>query len=661
MKKIRKLLMIGLIFTMAFSGIGTAFAAQSYTDVPADHWANADVEKMSTMGAMPGYDDATFKPAQEASKLEVIVALYKTIKASGLIDSVNEETLVATHQETMTSLKIPKELAPYGPTYPAVAYALENNVIVKDELKFFVQDDKLSIAKKIDTSIFMGKMLNIFKKDNLNKIITFDFKDAFDINHAASPYVNLLVEYEIVSGKGNAEGKFVPKETTTRQLLVAMLANFYDALDASKVAKDDGNSLIQTPKNGTSITGGTNSSTGGTSVTGSTSTSSNTSTSQPKSLFTETGTFKGSVGRVYPEQSLVEIKDSQGVAKVYDAEKAKITMNGKALSLLNLEQGQDVTISLIQGNLVQLVIDRDFDRYEGVFVEISKSLAGSEGAYRVLTMKEDTGKNEFFKIYESVTIDKDDKVIGIDDIIVGDRIIVNAEQTTAKKITVFTKDNEVSGVLSKDTDFAVGSKISVRLEDGTYVEQEIEKGFELVTRGGEAIRKGDILKVTTEYGKIVKIEGTGMVSEDQGKIKEIIISEAPKLTILSSNGELKTYPIAESVEMVSQDIAEKIDLYGLRLGQDVSLDMDAFGVNKLTVLTKVQESKEKVKFSGVITEIYRTTNNMRVKDGAGKLWMIGVKEGSGANLLDFKVGDNVYLYGIQLSDEFFEAELILGF
>lgn len=493
-----------------------AFAAQSYTDVSENHWANTVIEKMSAMGAIPGYEDATFKPTQQATKLEVIVALYKTIKATGLIDSLNEDALVLTHQEMMTSLNIPKELAPYGSTYPAVAYALENKVIVESELKFFIQDGKLTTAKKIDTSIFMGKLLNIFKKENLNKIISFDFKDAFDINHAASPYVNLLIEYKVISGKGNEEGKFAPTEITTRQLLVAMASGFYDALSTSSGPVDNTSDLIITPGSGSSITGGSNSIT------------SNSNAVQPKSLFTETGTFKGSVGRVYLDQSLVEIKDTQGVAKVYDAEKAKISMNGKALSILNLEQGQDVTISLIQGNLVQLVIDRDFDRYEGVFVEISKNLSGSDGAYRVLTMKDDTGKSEYFKIYESVAIEKDDKSIGIDDMVIGDRIIVNAEKTDAKKISVYTKDSEVSGVLSKESDFKVGSTVSVRLSDGTYIEQEIEKGFELVTRSGETIRKGDILKVTTEYGKIIKIEGTGMVSEDEGRIKEIIISESPK-------------------------------------------------------------------------------------------------------------------------------------
>jgi len=650
-RKMNKVLTICLALIMMLSGLGTAFAAQSFTDVPEDYWANAVVEKMSAMGAMPGYEDATFKPKQDATKLEVIVATYKTVKASGLIDSLNEEVLVATHNATITSLNIPKELAPYGATYPAVAYALENDVIVKDELKFFIQDDKLTVAKKIDTSIFMGKTLNIFKKENLNKIISFDFKDAFDINHVASPYVNLLIEFNVISGKGNADGKFLPTEITSRQLLAAMLSGFYDALDGSTVATDTNSDLIIKPTEGTSITGGQNTPTTGTPSTG----------TQPTSLFTETGTFKGSVGRVFPDQSLVEIKDSQGVAKVYDAEKAKITMNGKTLSFLNLEQGQDVTISVIQGNLVQLVIDRDFDRYEGVFVEISKSLSGDSGAYRVLTMREDSGKNEYFKIYETVTVEKDDESIGVDDIVVGDRIIVNAENTDAKKITVYTKDNQVSGVLNKDTDFEQGSILSVRLEDGTFIEQKIEQGFELVTRGGEAIRKGDILKVTTEYGKIVKIEGTGLVSEDQGRIKEIIISESPKVTILSTTGELKTYPVSDKVEMVSQDIAEKIDLYGLRLGQDVSLDMDAFGINKLTVLTKVEQTADKVKFSGVITEIFKTTNNLKVKDGAGKVWMIGVKEGSGASILDFKIGDNVYLYGIKLSEEFFEAELILGF
>lgn len=653
-RKANKLIMICLALTMMISGMSASFAAQSFTDVPEEHWANAVVEKVSTMGAMPGYDDATFKPAENASKLEVIVALYKTIKAAGLIDSINEEALVEKHKATMTSLKIPSELTPYGSTYPAVAYALENKIIVEDELKFFVDGDQLSVAKKIDTSIFMGKMLNVFKKENLNKIISFEYKDAFDINRAASAYVNILIEYKVISSKGNADGKFLPDEITSRQLLAAMLSGFYDALDAGSTAQDSSSDLIIKPGEGQSITGGT--------ITGVSTTGTTTSSGvQPQSLFTETGTFKGSIGRVFTEQALVEIRDSQGVAKVYDAEKSKITMNGKALSLLNLEQGQDVTISLIQGNLVQIVIDRDFDKYEGVFVEISKTLSGDEGPYRVLTMREDEGTNQYFKIYEAVAIEKDNKTIGIDDMVVGDRIIVNSEATNAKKITVFTKDNQVSGVLSADTDFAVGSKLSVRLEDGTFIDQTIEKGFELVTRGGQAIRKGDILKITTEYGKVVKIEGTGMVSEDEGTIKEIIISDIPKLTILSATGELSTYPISEKVEMISQDIAEKIDVYGLRLGQDVSLEMDAFGIKKLTVVTRVEQSAEKIKFSGQITEIFKTTNNLKVKDGAGKVWMIGVKDGSGASILDFKVGDNVYLYGIKLSDEFFEAELILGF
>lgn len=648
-----KIATICLALVMVVSGSSVVFAAQSFTDVPESHWANSVVEKMSGMGAMPGYEDATFKPVQTATKLETIIVLYKTVKAAGLIEDISEEELVTKHTATMEELKIPRELVPYGSVYPAVAYALENKVIVKGELKFFMNDGELTAAKKIDTSIFMGKTLNIFKKENVNdKFISFDFKDSSAINTAASPYVYLLIEQNVINKKGNAEGNFLPSELMTRQLLAAMLSGFYEALNTSEVARTDTNSAVSSNE-WTPITGGANSSATtevpvGTGV-------------QPKSLFTETGTFKGSVGRVFTDQSLVEIKDSKGVAKVYDAEKSKVSMNGKSLSLLNLEHGQDVTISLIQGNLVQIIIDRDFDRYEGVFVELSKTLSGKNGAYRVITVREDAGKNEYFKIYEGVTVEKDDKSIGIEDIITGDRIIVNAEATSAKKITVYTKDNQVSGVLSVDTDFAIGSKLSVRLEDGSFIEQTIEKGFELVTRGSETVRKGDILKVTTEYGKIVKIEGTGMVSEDQGKIKEIIISELPKITILTSTGDLKTYPISDKVEMISQDIAEKIDLYGLRLGQDVSLNMDAFGINKVTVLTKMEETAERIKFSGVITDIYRTTNNLKVKDGAGKVWMVGVKEGSDVSLLDLKVNDNIWLYGIKLSDEFFETESIIEF
>ena len=51
-------------------------------------------------------------------------------------------------------------LAPYGTdTYVACAYALENNIIEKDELKYFINEGKLSEAKKIDVPIFIAKAI----------------------------------------------------------------------------------------------------------------------------------------------------------------------------------------------------------------------------------------------------------------------------------------------------------------------------------------------------------------------------------------------------------------------------------------------------------------------------------------------------------------------
>ena len=76
-----------LVLAMALSlGIaGTAFAANPFSDVPANHWAYASVSKLAQAGIVDGYGDDTFRGGKSITRYEmaqmVAKAMAKTDKA----------------------------------------------------------------------------------------------------------------------------------------------------------------------------------------------------------------------------------------------------------------------------------------------------------------------------------------------------------------------------------------------------------------------------------------------------------------------------------------------------------------------------------------------------------------------------------------------------
>ena len=96
-----------LIITLSLSGSLISSAEQSFTDVAEGYWAYDFIEKANKLGAMPGYSDATFKPAAEASRLETIVSIYRLLKASGKLDDINEDALAIKYYGVINEAKIP--------------------------------------------------------------------------------------------------------------------------------------------------------------------------------------------------------------------------------------------------------------------------------------------------------------------------------------------------------------------------------------------------------------------------------------------------------------------------------------------------------------------------------------------------------------------------
>lgn len=98
------------------------------------------------------------------------------------------------------------------------------------------------------------------------------------------------------------------------------------------------------------------------------------------------------------------------------------------------------------------------------------------------------------------------------------------------------------------------------------------------------------------------------------------------------------------------------NIYDLRLDQSVTVKMDGMGANTIVF----NKAVEKTKFKAEILEVYQSANLLKVKDEAGQVWTVSFKEGATYSILDYEVGNSVFVFGFALSDDLFEAEVVIG-
>lgn len=240
----------------------------------------------------------------------------------------------------------------------------------------------------------------------------------------------------------------------------------------------------------------------------------------------------------------------------------------------------------------------------------------------------------------------------VEELVKGDKLNISYDGYFARKIEAFSAKSEVLITLSKVGEFKTGASLTYKLPDGRVLDYLFKATPELVKIGGKDIRKGDIVKATFVYGELKKIESTGLVSEDIGAIKEILISDATsKITIFNKQNERKTYSVQSKVAMTVGDVKTNAEgLYLLRIGQEVSLEMDALGIYNLSVAKNVEKSKLDLTLMEVVKG-----NLLKATDAEGKVWVINLKE-SVMGIETYKPGDKIEVTGSKLSDQIFEAE-----
>lgn len=630
-KGVRKGIPILLAIILIVSNGLAGYSAQYFTDVTNDHWAKAFIDKLTENQIIKGFDDATFKPNDPVSKTAAISMIYQMLKKSNQLGY--DTGLVDKHKATLQATGI-RTLAAWAE--PAVAYALEKNIIHPDELKAFFKDGKNVDAKRVDVAVFLAKALNGGDIAS-NIIIILPFTDADMVSNAATKYVNYLLEKEIINKNGDYMGRFNPNSTISRAEISTMIAKGLDLI---------GNQ------------GGTNNPGTGT----------NTTPTIPPVVVIPTEQIKtGSITYLDATSKTVLIKTNDEKSELYQVgSDTKILSNSSNGSFSDLQLNQEVTLTLTNGNKLSKVEVKTFvPNMEATL----NAVVPNTGFTLVVARDNASNTVKSLKATSSTKVELDGTIVTVDKLKIGDILKLRVDGQNIISISATSKTKTYEGVLEAEVSSLTNPVLKVKI-DKEIKEFPIDQNAKITKNGYvrwlKDLKRLDSVVITTEYDKVIELKANSVFSKVTGKVVSLTIAKPTSILKIIVNGEEKTYSVADNLTITINNTSKA--LYELKVDQLVELELENEEIIEITARDDLKQKQ----ISGSISSINTTSKTIRVLvyDIASntttrktvtytydtRITSTRVQQAIGAGAL--KVNDQIIVIGEE-DDDTFTAEKIL--
>lgn len=230
----KKLISMLLASALAASTIVPVMAKDTFSDVTDKHWAKEYVEDMAKRGLISGYDDGTYKPERDVSRMDAF-ALFARLMGSN--NESNKDVLEIAKE------KYKDVLEEYELTYAEgdIAFLLYRGIISEEELdRYFEGSKKTKAMPRYEAAILITKAMLAEDTATQEVLIDMDYTDVADIPSEAKQYVYYVSQKGIMQGSDN---KFSPNGNVQRGQIAVMLsktansANYY--FEIAKLEKVD--------------------------------------------------------------------------------------------------------------------------------------------------------------------------------------------------------------------------------------------------------------------------------------------------------------------------------------------------------------------------------------------------------------------------------------
>ncbi len=557
--------MLAAQLTPAMAANSTSAAdSASFSDInePQYTWAQPYIIDMANKGYITGYEDETFRPDNEVTRLECL-ALFS--RAMGALEEVNEPVLELAHNEYDSML------TPYSLSWgkDEIVYMLYKGALQKSDLDtYLLGTEKNNPMKRSEAAIIITKAMGGETEALSDLGVALSYADANEIPANAVQYVQYATEAGIMQGM--EDNMFSPATSVLRSQMAVMLSRTVsktaysfkrvnltgidtstreitvtdpEGQQVSYVYTDDtamrelGDAVM--PKDMTEGVQAVITLSGDTLAAVDTITSEpdETVTGQYKSISTSNGTVKIRI-----------IPTGESEAKQYECSAdVSVTFDGSPATMRSFTDGDSITLEVVGGKVVSVQGSTKTITVSGATVE---SLDVDEKTTITISHADKEYDGKTYVISDNVSVTKNSKSSDLRSIYTGDTVTLTIEYGEVKKIAAVSKTATVEGTIQAIT---ISSTPSMTVKvDGKERDYDITSEVEITINGSEGklsdFSVGDTVKITTESNAVTKIVATS-VQDLSGSATGVVTgvnSSYKVITIRKDNGEVMQFQCPDS-------------------------------------------------------------------------------------------------------------------
>ncbi len=526
----------------------TVTTIERFSDISADDfaWAKPYINSMAQKGLISGYEDGTFRPDNDVTRLE---ALSLFARAMGASDEANAEIIEMAHTKYDSIIKN------YGLDWgnDEIVFLMYKGALKTADLDTYLKDnEKNTPMKRYEAAIIITKALGGEEKALSDMGVVLEYTDAREVPSNAIQYVAYATDAGIMSGMG--DGSFSPNTSVKRSQMAVMLSQTVDKTDYSfsKVkieAVDTNEQTVTVTLDGEEKTYA---------YTDDTVMKNMGDEVQPKTLATGVSAVMTLSGGVLsqietissqPDQTVVGryvsyastsgkttirvTLDETGESESYECmSDVSVTYDGTPATVRSFTKGDVITLELVNGKIAKITGETKATTISGAIVE---NVDISDGVKITISHGNDEYNGKTYEVSSDVSVKKNDATVGLDSIYNGDKVNITLEYGIITKIVATSSTKVVEGTIKSLTIASPQSTMVIKIKDEemTYT---IPKDVEILINGEEGtlydFRVNDSVKITLESDAITKIVAT-TTQESTGNVTGVVTAVNTSYGVIS--------------------------------------------------------------------------------------------------------------------------------
>lgn len=590
MKKIISMLLASTV--AASMAVPVMAAKNTFSDVTDAHWAKEYVEDMAAMGLISGFEDGTYRPDEDVSRLDAFSLFAR------LIGSRNESNEEIVEKATKLYKNI---LKGYKLSYAEgdIAFLLYRGIITEDELDtYFGGTRKTEAMLRYEAAILITKAMLAEEAATDEVLIDMEYDDVADIPKAARQYVYYVTQKGIMAGTG--DGKFAPNTKVQRGQIAVMLSktagssNYY--FEVTKLESVDS-----------------------------------------KSNNIKIADYDEAIG--YTKDTII-LKDGE---EVKDTE----LLPGQRVIITYSEDDEGVKIAFI--DILEMEIT---DTLKVIY----KGYASDNGVLSINTEDPVTGESIQYECSANAKIEIAGAEVNINKVKSGEYVTISLAGNVVVEITSLEKSETIRNATLASINSNGSIVISHEDEMYNGKEFTLSRDVKIMKDGDVAdfadLYRGDELTLKLEYGLLSTITAKASRRTITGVLKSYTVSQNPTLTI-SVSGKEQTFDIPANVKIMVDGKEGKLAQY--EIGSNITITVESEAIVKVeaaanvgTVGSKLAGKVVSVNLSAKVVMISylegdtEVTTYITCKDSTKFISMPSFNE---YTLKKIKAGDTIEAYG----------------